>query len=57
MSLRSNIPEISKHTFRPIDADFAERALQKGGGSSLAEKTTVKAPAGNMRRWRPSILE
>jgi aconitate hydratase len=32
MSLRSNIPEISKHTFRPIDATFAERALQKGGG-------------------------
>jgi aconitate hydratase len=32
MSLRSNIPEISKHTFRPIDPTFAERTLQKGGG-------------------------
>ncbi|XES77253.1 MAG: aconitate hydratase [Candidatus Bathyarchaeia archaeon] len=32
MSLRSNIPEISKYTFRPVDAGFAERALQKGGG-------------------------
>ena len=32
MSLRSNIPEISKYTFRPVDADFANRALQKGGG-------------------------
>ena len=32
MSLRSNIPEISKHSFRPIDSTFAERALQKGGG-------------------------
>jgi aconitate hydratase len=32
MSLRSNIPEISKHTFRPIDAGFAERALARGGG-------------------------
>jgi aconitate hydratase len=32
MSLRSNIPEISKHTFRPVDAGFANRALEKGGG-------------------------
>jgi aconitate hydratase len=32
MSLRSNIPEISKYTFRPVDAGFAERAQQKGGG-------------------------
>ena len=32
MSLRSNIPEISKYTFRPIDAGFAQRALEKGGG-------------------------
>jgi aconitate hydratase len=32
MSLRSNIPEISKHTFRPIDSTFPERALKKGGG-------------------------
>ncbi len=32
MALRSNIPEISKYTFRPIDAGFAQRALEKGGG-------------------------
>lgn len=32
MSLRSNIPEISKYTFRHVDAAFAERALQKSGG-------------------------
>ncbi len=32
MSLRSNIPEISKHTFRYVDSGFAERALKKGGG-------------------------
>ena len=32
MSLRSNIPEISRYTFRPIDAAFAARATQKGGG-------------------------
>jgi aconitate hydratase len=32
MSLRSNIPEISKHTFRYIDTSFADRALKKGGG-------------------------
>jgi aconitate hydratase len=32
MSLRSNIPEISKHVFRFIDSTFAERALEKGGG-------------------------
>jgi aconitate hydratase len=32
MSLRSNIPEISKHTFRYIDSSFADRALKKGGG-------------------------
>jgi len=32
MSLRSNIPEISKHVFRHIDPIFADRALKKGGG-------------------------
>jgi aconitate hydratase len=32
MSLRSNIPEISKYTFRHIDATFADRALKSGGG-------------------------
>ncbi len=32
MSLRSNIPEISKYTFCHVDAGFADRALAKGGG-------------------------
>jgi aconitate hydratase len=32
MSLRSNIPEISKYTFRYVDPSFAGRALKKGGG-------------------------
>jgi aconitate hydratase len=32
MSLRSNIPEISKHTFRYVDPSFADRALKKHGG-------------------------
>jgi aconitate hydratase len=32
MSLRSNIPEISKHVFRYVDSSFAGRALAKGGG-------------------------
>ena len=32
MSLRSNIPEISKHVFRYVDSNFATRALAKGGG-------------------------
>jgi aconitate hydratase len=32
MSLRSNIPEISKYTFIHIDKTFAARALQKEGG-------------------------
>ena len=32
MSLRSNIPEISKHTFRYVDSSFKDRALKKGGG-------------------------
>ncbi len=32
MSLRSNIPEISKYTFVHIDKTFAERAIQRGGG-------------------------
>jgi aconitate hydratase len=32
MSLRSNIPEISKYTFRYVDATFANRALKSDGG-------------------------
>ena len=32
MALRSNIPEISKYTFRHVDATFAERALKAEGG-------------------------
>jgi aconitate hydratase len=32
MALRSNIPEISKHTFRHLDPSFAEKALKRGGG-------------------------
>jgi aconitate hydratase len=32
LSLRSNIPEISKYTFRYVDSSFADRALRKGGG-------------------------
>jgi aconitate hydratase len=32
LSLRSNIPEISKHAFRYVDSSFADRALRKGGG-------------------------
>jgi aconitate hydratase len=32
MSLRSNIPEISKHVFRYVDSSFADRARQKKGG-------------------------
>ena len=32
MSLRSNIPEISKHVFRFVDSSFPDRALDKGGG-------------------------
>jgi aconitate hydratase len=32
MSLRSNIPEISKHVFRYVDSGFADKALRKGGG-------------------------
>jgi aconitate hydratase len=32
MSLRSNIPEISKYVFRYVDSSFADRALVKGGG-------------------------
>jgi aconitate hydratase len=35
MSLRSNIPEISKHVFRYVDSGFADRALKKGGGFIL----------------------
>jgi len=32
LSLRSNIPEISKYAFRYVDSSFADRALRKGGG-------------------------
>jgi aconitate hydratase len=32
MSLRSNIPEISKYAFRYVDPSFADKALKKGGG-------------------------
>jgi aconitate hydratase len=32
LSLRSNIPEISKYTFRYVDPNFANRAFEKGGG-------------------------
>jgi len=32
LPLRSNVPEISKHTFEYVDPTFAQRALQKGGG-------------------------
>jgi aconitate hydratase len=32
MSLRSNIPEISKYTFCRIDTNFYQRAIQKHGG-------------------------
>jgi aconitate hydratase len=32
MSLRSNIPEISKYTFTHVDKTFASHALQKSGG-------------------------
>ena len=32
LSLRSNISEISKYTFRNVDPSFVERVLKKGGG-------------------------
>jgi len=32
MSLRSNIPEISKYTFCRLDKTFASRAIEKNGG-------------------------
>ena len=32
LPLRSNIPEISKHVFEAIDADFYKKALDKKGG-------------------------
>jgi aconitate hydratase len=35
MSLRSNIPEISKYAFRYVDATFADRAIKKKGGFIL----------------------
>jgi aconitate hydratase len=31
-SLRSNIPEISKHAFHYVDPSFVDRTLKKGGG-------------------------
>jgi len=36
LPLRSNVPEYAKHVFEPIDAEFAERALAKGGGFIVA---------------------
>jgi aconitate hydratase len=36
LPLRSNVPEYAKHVFEPIDAEFAERALTKGGGFIVA---------------------
>ncbi len=38
MSLRSNIPAISKHVFRYVDSSFADRALAKGGGFIVGGK-------------------
>ncbi len=32
LPLRSNIPEISKHVFEPVDHTFPHRALEHGGG-------------------------
>ncbi|HLD60224.1 MAG TPA: aconitate hydratase [Candidatus Bilamarchaeaceae archaeon] len=32
LPLRSNIPEISKYTYRIIDKEFPQRCLEKGGG-------------------------
>jgi aconitate hydratase len=32
LPLRSNIPELSKHCFETIDADFSKRAMEWGGG-------------------------
>jgi aconitate hydratase len=32
LSLRSNIPDISKHVFSYVDSSFVDRALEKGGG-------------------------
>jgi aconitate hydratase len=32
MSLRSNVPEISKYTFCRVDKTFASRAIEKNGG-------------------------
>lgn len=36
LSLRSNIPEISRYVFRYVDPSFTERALAKGGGFVVA---------------------
>jgi aconitate hydratase len=32
LPLRSNIPALSEHVFEPVDAEFARRAREKGGG-------------------------
>ncbi len=32
LPLRSNVPKISEHVFAPVDANFAKRAKEKGGG-------------------------
>jgi aconitate hydratase len=32
LPLRSNVPAISEHTFERVDASFAKRAKEKGGG-------------------------
>jgi aconitate hydratase len=32
LPLRSNIPEMAKHVFEPVDPTFPARALEKGGG-------------------------
>jgi aconitate hydratase len=36
LPLRSNIPALSEHTFRPIDPGFASRAKLRGGGLIVA---------------------
>jgi aconitate hydratase len=36
LPLRSNVPEISKHTFRQVDPEFYARSLERGGGFVVA---------------------
>jgi aconitate hydratase len=36
LPLRSNVPALSEHTFRPLDPGFASRAKLKGGGLLVA---------------------